>query len=106
MEAAWLGRHSHEPRCTHPLPKILHQCLLFLVCIFFFFFHDTAPTEIYTLSLHDALPICRASSPPLRNSRVARSSSTASAASFSRTDRKSTRLNSSHVSESRMAASA
>src|SRR6266487_639926 len=24
---------------------------------FFFFFHDTAPTEIYTLSLHDALPI-------------------------------------------------
>src|SRR5580698_11330579 len=23
----------------------------------FFFFHDTAPTEIYTLSLHDALPI-------------------------------------------------
>src|SRR6266536_2281880 len=26
--------------------------------IFFFFFNDTAPTEIYTLSLHDALPIC------------------------------------------------
>src|SRR5688572_32113290 len=25
----------------------------------FFFFNDTAPTEIYTLSLHDALPICR-----------------------------------------------
>src|SRR5471032_3673445 len=25
---------------------------------FFFFFHDTAATEIYTLSLHDALPIC------------------------------------------------
>src|SRR5437899_6571189 len=24
----------------------------------FFFFHDTATTEIYTLSLHDALPIC------------------------------------------------
>src|SRR3712207_9014314 len=24
-----------------------------------FFFKDTAPTEIYTLSLHDALPICR-----------------------------------------------
>src|SRR5258705_11159466 len=27
---------------------------------FFFFFNDTATTEIYTLSLHDALPICRA----------------------------------------------
>src|SRR3712207_6984742 len=28
-------------------------------CSFFFFFNDTATTEIYTLSLHDALPICR-----------------------------------------------
>src|SRR2546430_11427829 len=29
------------------------------VVFFFFFFNDTATTEIYTLSLHDALPICR-----------------------------------------------
>src|SRR5438309_7858566 len=28
-------------------------------CIYFFFFNDTATTEIYTLSLHDALPIYR-----------------------------------------------
>jgi len=27
-------------------------------CGLFFFFNDTATTEIYTLSLHDALPIC------------------------------------------------
>src|SRR2546430_9065945 len=27
-------------------------------CRSFFFFNDTATTEIYTLSLHDALPIC------------------------------------------------
>src|SRR3712207_7091529 len=27
------------------------------MCLFFFFFNDTATTEIYTLSLHDALPI-------------------------------------------------
>src|SRR2546427_3932314 len=27
------------------------------MCSFFFFFNDTATTEIYTLSLHDALPI-------------------------------------------------
>src|SRR5690348_18029040 len=27
-------------------------------CVVFFFFNDTATTEIYTLSLHDALPIC------------------------------------------------
>src|SRR2546426_11979902 len=30
----------------------------FWLCLFFFF-NDTATTEIYTLSLHDALPICR-----------------------------------------------
>src|SRR2546422_5241217 len=34
---------------------------------FFFFFNDTATTEIYTLSLHDALPIsCRAPDRPAR----------------------------------------
>src|SRR5438552_13673698 len=32
----------------------------------FFFFNDTATTEIYTLSLHDALPICLAAAPVLR----------------------------------------
>src|SRR5256885_11188730 len=31
--------------------------MLLPVCVFFFFFNDTATTEIYTLSLHDALPI-------------------------------------------------
>src|SRR6478609_12117398 len=40
-------------------------CFVFLLeakspPIFFFFFNDTATTEIYTLSLHDALPICGA----------------------------------------------
>src|SRR5258708_3497034 len=34
---------------------------LLLAFIFFFFFNDTATTEIYTLSLHDALPISFAS---------------------------------------------
>src|SRR5256885_3658300 len=29
-----------------------------ILYFFFFFFNDTATTEIYTLSLHDALPIC------------------------------------------------
>src|SRR5690554_8059789 len=32
--------------------------MLHLVLFFLFFFNDTATTEIYTLSLHDALPIC------------------------------------------------
>src|SRR5256885_12797379 len=42
---------------------LLVSCLSIsmLLCFFiFFFFNDTATTEIYTLSLHDALPISRA----------------------------------------------
>src|SRR5256884_2832728 len=34
----------------------MYYCTSYL--FFFFFFNDTATTEIYTLSLHDALPIC------------------------------------------------
>src|SRR6266480_5346505 len=34
-----------------------------LSCCFFFFFNDTATTEIYTLSLHDALPIRHSAAP-------------------------------------------
>src|SRR3712207_9429373 len=34
--------------------------------LFFFFFNDTATTEIYTLSLHDALPILLAVCAPLK----------------------------------------
>src|SRR5438034_8735528 len=37
--------------------------LLLSVLFFFFFFIDTATTEIYTLSLHDALPISRCRGP-------------------------------------------
>ena len=33
------------------------------VILTLFFFNDTATTEIYTLSLHDALPICRSNTP-------------------------------------------
>src|SRR5690348_18111036 len=75
-----------------------------------FFFNATAPTEIYTLSLHDALPICaqprrmprfagqgRQSLRPRhgaadRQSRLSRQGQCRGA------DRKSTRLNSSHPS--------
>src|SRR5215208_5596184 len=38
------------------LPVWVTAVLFFI--FFFFFFNDTATTEIYTLSLHDALPIC------------------------------------------------
>src|SRR5690554_7665663 len=68
---------------------------------FFFFFNDTATTEIYTLSLHDALPISR-----LYRFRPVLLQKTAVIISGDKADllalrlpgdRKSTRLNSSHV---------
>src|SRR3712207_9081263 len=36
---------------------VFQSYLFILMFILFFFFNDTATTEIYTLSLHDALPI-------------------------------------------------
>src|SRR2546430_8729700 len=64
---------------------------------FFFFFNDTATTEIYTLSLHDALPISRQKAPrnPRALSRTINRRAPKSPAPPA-TDRKSTRLNSSH----------
>src|SRR5688572_33048316 len=39
--------------------RTLSMYTVFYFIFFFFFFNDTATTEIYTLSLHDALPISR-----------------------------------------------
>src|SRR5579884_4461304 len=64
---------------------------VYILLAFFFFFNDTATTEIYTLSLHDALPI----SP--RRFRQCASGAGLGHAALRRRDRKSTRLNSSHV---------
>src|SRR6266852_5175446 len=60
-----------------------------------FFFNDTAPTEIYTLSLHDALPICPLRPPPRE---APRGPPPRRLRSRLHPDRKSTRLNSSHGS--------
>src|SRR2546429_3497785 len=59
----------------------------------FFFFNDTATTEIYTLSLHDALPISGSGS---CRSSVVRSCDCGAVLAAEWQDRKSTRLNSSH----------
>src|SRR2546427_2360432 len=79
---------------------------------YFFFFNDTATTEIYTLSLHDALPICRSGARPDRDGRrtgAAGAPPKGRATGGSRCpvplwggtgDRKSTRLNSSHSQNS------
>src|SRR5256885_8156575 len=80
---------------------VLLRCPIF----FFFFFNDTATTEIYTLSLHDALPIWRhralgqqarradAAEPGDTRARERRGTFVA----VTNEDRKSTRLNSSHL---------
>src|ERR1022692_1634092 len=54
--------HQSTANCTTvltslrlPVPVVSYPAPPFL--LFFFFFNDTATTEIYTLSLHDALPI-------------------------------------------------
>src|SRR5215475_15693597 len=63
----------------------------------YFFFNDTATTEIYTLSLHDALPISRRWRwAPSSWAWTTASPRRAITAALPR-DRKSTRLNSSHV---------
>src|SRR6266496_2027118 len=67
--------------------------------LFLFFFNDTATTEIYTLSLHDALPISTAS-PPSSGRWPTRKPNPSSAATPRAIDRKITRLNSSHVESS------
>src|SRR5690349_25052475 len=87
------------------MSRSLHLLHLFL----FFFFNDTATTEIYTLPLHDALPILE----PVQHVNGARSRGRGANTQLARElrvsarrhsccffvpqDRKSTRLNSSHV---------
>src|SRR2546422_11665556 len=83
--------------------QFLLLCFLTLPSsFFFFFFNDTATTEIYTLSLHDALPI---SGPPFSKNaavpwatcpRPCAAGIQSAPKSAGILDRKSTRLNSSH----------
>src|SRR2546426_8979791 len=82
------------------------------LCVIFFFFNDTATTEIYTLSLHDALPISPFETmnwqcdPETEASPIVKSfvsprptvlTPSLSTSSLTCGDRKSTRLNSSHL---------
>src|SRR5690554_7664079 len=73
--------------------------MLILVPSIFFFFNATATTEIYTLSLHDALPISPETGVSPRPTLITYSDRVAhvSVVIPMPTDRKSTRLNSSHV---------
>src|SRR5438034_2974314 len=70
-------------------------------CVFgLFFFNVPAPTEIYTLSLHDALPICAGCGEKAalaRRGRAERAGPRCGDRALPQVDRKSTRLNSSHT---------
>src|SRR3712207_6908495 len=80
---------------------------MYVLLVFFFFFNDTATTEIYTLSLHDALPIFSegVASDSLKGVDATEAGRQLVASELVRCprealgdlDRKSTRLNSSHA---------
>src|SRR5436190_3558957 len=72
---------------------------LTILLSFFFFFNDTATTEIYTLSLHDALPICllRPVEHGVVGGRQRGGGEGEGGRAERQPDRKSTRLNSSHT---------
>src|SRR4051795_3814034 len=74
-------------------PRSRGRCLS--RCLRFVFFNDTATTEIYTLSLHDALPICQGAMVKRFIKQVVRPIT--GRLMFRVEDRKSTRLNSSHT---------
>src|SRR5262245_65430488 len=91
------------------MPHFLLSLVAYLCCPFsctslcssfsFFFFTDTATTEIYTLSLHDALPISRAGARAPRRTTPRPCLQMAAGCHLQAwtRDRKSTRLNSSHL---------
>src|SRR3990172_3249467 len=59
-----VDRKSTRLNSSHGYISYAVFCLKYL---FFFFFNDTATTEIYTLSLHDALPISPLENPLIDN---------------------------------------
>src|SRR5436190_4823281 len=78
---------------------LCYSANIFYYSLDYFFFNDTATTEIYTLSLHDALPIFGTIARCRRTSRRARVEALRRVPQPSGgfEDRKSTRLNSSHT---------
>src|SRR6266511_628892 len=90
-------QEDHPEILTHHSFPIPRRVISSPIHIIFFFFNDTATTEIYTLSLHDALPISLWSRGNRRRASAAGTVRAAGWAPSTLADRKSTRLNSSHV---------
>src|SRR6266436_4754470 len=86
-------RQARRQRMTTPFPMATSKMVASLL---YFFFNDTATTEIYTLSLHDALPISRARPMKLVKRRGSDNAPDCPEVAEAAGDRKSTRLNSSH----------
>src|SRR5215467_2073531 len=79
--AVGLRSEEHTSELQSPcnlVCRLLLEKKKYIFFFFFFFFNDTATTEIYTLSLHDALPI----SNPRPANRVPRSATAASGRRF------------------------
>src|SRR6267378_3748737 len=93
---------STNPRCSSQILEMTagrfnsSVVRIFVGMTRFFFFNDTATTEIYTLSLHYALPISPSRGEAIDRLEHLRSVVPVFAQELVR-DRKSTRLNSSHV---------
>src|SRR5439155_26508519 len=83
----------HRPTNTINTTRCLAPTMIYFFPSFFFF-HDTPTTEIYTLSLHDALPISCSGG---RTTALCASRKCRRVPRARIGDRKSTRLNSSHV---------
>src|SRR4051795_10005161 len=95
--ARWplLSASEGVPRCTIGLvdapPVLAVRAAVSVPYFLFFFFNDTATTEIYTLSLHDALPIYSS------HTLISYAVFCLRDESVTGVDRKSTRLHSSHT---------
>src|SRR6202035_6156696 len=82
------------------LKRVSHSRIRFFREVLFFFFNDRATTEIYTLSLHDALPICCWSVVTNRMHRPMAQPPSSNTRARASPDRKSPRLHSRHSSVS------
>src|SRR5690242_21322199 len=91
-----MASDNHEAGKARPSIPISHSSKPSIES--FFLFHDTPTTEIYTLSLHDALPTSPDKAACSQCPRPKHKYATCSRTRSPSRDRKSTRLNSSHMS--------
>src|SRR3954466_4212354 len=103
VERAHTPTHTVRVRCYSIVRSEMYRCCAedtredLRRSSLFFFFNDPAPPEIYTLSLHGALPICAIGLALLAATALIVRPDAQQQGSTPARDRKSTRLNSSHT---------